>query len=152
MTQILETMIYYMEKVGLIYSICWAFWLAWLIAFIGAYFSARNFRENCLPSKAIIKSYCEDVRDGLTSVYVRIPEINEVCSIRAGGVSEEDYPVGSEIDVLYLKGIFGYDVRTSKYKDRWLLWLLFIFQAIPLVAMAVLYIYSTFIDPSFHVV
>ncbi|SDB57031.1 hypothetical protein SAMN02910298_02941 [Pseudobutyrivibrio sp. YE44] len=152
MTQILETTIYYVQKIGIIYSMCWIFWICFLIAFVGLYFSSRNFRENCLPSKAIVNSYCRDTQDGSTVVYVRIPEINEVCSVRAGAIPVDDYPVGSEVDVLYLKCLVGYDVRAANYQDGWLLWLFFIFQALPIVAMVGLRIYSTFIDPSFHVI
>ncbi|WP_090420904.1 hypothetical protein [Pseudobutyrivibrio sp. YE44] len=68
------------------------------------------------------------------------------------GLSEDDYPVGSEVDVLYLKCLVGYDVRAANYQDGWLLWLFFIFQALPIVAMVGLRIYSTFINPSFHVI
>ncbi len=141
------------DKVGVIYFICWFLWIIFLISLAGTSYSVRRYKDKCTYAKAEVLSFDEGFGDDRTIMYVKILGVKE--EIKGPTLTPGDKnvnPVGSEIEVAYTKKGSKYEIRLADNMGDGIVKLFFVLQLLPLIAMAFLYIYSNFINPSFNVI
>ena len=138
----MELLLMIIDKIGVLNASILFVWLCFFISFVGVYISYKNFTKNCVIGKAVVSGYVDYSVDESAAVYVKLLDLehSESYQTRFSG-SEEQYKIGTEVEVAYLKKGNGYDIRLADYQGKGAVILMFVLQLIPLIVLAVINIF-----------
>ncbi|RKM56989.1 hypothetical protein D6853_02930 [Butyrivibrio sp. X503] len=154
MEELLGLVDYVLDTFGVIYTTLWMFWSAIFISFIGVYVSVKKFKNACTYAKAEIVGYGGgEYTNERIIMYVKILGTTEDIEGQTNiPLDENKYPVGSVIDVAYVKKSSDwYIIKLPDAMGDVTVKIFFIVQLLLLLTIAFLYIYSTFINPGFKI-